>query len=296
MRANPAVSRPRHAQDRSDSAVVKLERKVGSTLPTFSAHPIDRVVLSNLNDVDLLSNAKRACSIHTQAGAYAKEFLAELKRRFNKGKELRNPYLGYKNFDKLCADSLEIGARQVRNILNDNPDGRKGRSVGQRPSVAELEAVKTENKRLKGLVKQVGDANDRIVGGQGGVNSGCTKQDIENAKKDARRDHLKITVKEKKQSDDEVEALKKTVDKLTQENHKLQKQHEHSFNKPSSMLTNSTSLIEKPWAATRDEVIHHAVSIIRPFSISDRRLIIEEIESRLHDLVADFCSEEAGSN
>jgi hypothetical protein len=155
--------------DQSTTAIVKVEAKVGSTLPVFSVPPIDVVVLSNLNDKDLLSVAKQACSFHTQAGAYAKEFLAELKRRFNEGKKLRKPYLGFKNFDKLCADRLEIGERQVRNILNNDRGGRKGRALKPRPKLKELENVKAENKRLKAHAKLVEDANATVS--QGAKNS-----------------------------------------------------------------------------------------------------------------------------
>ena len=206
-----------------DAAIVKVEPKVGSTLPVFSAPPIDVVVLSNLNDKELLSFAKQACSIYTQAGAYAKEFLAELKRRFDEGRSFRKPYLGFKNFEKLCADQLEIGARQVRNILNNNRGGRKGRTLKPRPKLKELEDVKADNKRLKAHAKLVEDANDRIARGQKQLPAGYTKLDLEQAKKDAVRDHQKIAATEKQQSENEIETLKDTVRKLTRENRKLQK-------------------------------------------------------------------------
>jgi hypothetical protein len=261
------------------AAIVKVEPKVGSTLPVFSAPPIDGVVLSNLNDKELLSVAKQACSIYTQAGAYAKEFLAELKRRFEEGKKLRKPYLGFKNFDKLCADRLEIGARQVRNILNNDRGGRKGRALKPRPKLKELENVKAENKRLKAHAKLVEDANDRIAGSQKQLPAGYTKLDLEQAKKDAVRDHQKIAATEKQQSENEIETLKDTVRKLTQENRKLQKDPKQSRSKPAS----SGSLIADSETRTRKEVIHHAVAIIKPFSLDDRRLIIDEIEARLGD-------------
>jgi len=71
-------------------------------------------VLRNLQDADLLFAAKNACSIHTQAGTYAKEFLTEMKRRFKEGKNVGKPYLGYKNFDNLCADKLEISSSSAQ--------------------------------------------------------------------------------------------------------------------------------------------------------------------------------------
>jgi hypothetical protein len=283
-RTGPAGSRQlQPAEDQSAKAIVKVQAKVGSTLPTFSAPPIDEVVLSNLNDGDLLSVAKNACSIHTQAGAYAKEFLAELKRRFDEGKKVKKLYLGYKNFDLLCADKLEIGARQVRNILNNNPGGRKGRNGRPRPSAGELEAIRAENKRLKNHVKQVEDANDRIAGGHGQLTAGYTKQDIEKARKDAVRDHQKIAAKEKEQSENEVEALKKTVGKLTQENRNLQKEPKRSHSKPASTKPSPGSLITDSETPTKEEVVSRAVAIIKPFSLSDRRLIIDEIAARLRD-------------
>lgn len=279
-RTSPAGSRPLlPAPELSEKAIVRVERKVGSALPTFSAPPIDEVVLTNLNDRDLLSVAKHACSIHTQAGAYAKEFLAELKRRFDEGKKLRKPYLGYKNFDKLCKDRLEIGARQVRNILNNNPSGKKGRALKPRPTLHELENVKTENKRLKAHAKLVEDANDRIAGGREQLAAGYTKQDLEQAKKDAVRDHQKIAAKEKAQSENEIQALKDTVRKLARENRKLQKDPKQSRSKPAS----SGSLIADSETPTREEVVRRAVAIIKPFSLSDRRLIIDEIDARLRD-------------
>jgi len=262
-----------------DAAIVKVEPKVGSTLPVFSAPPIDVVVLSNLNDKELLSVAKQACSIYTQAGAYAKEFLAELKRRFDEGKKLRKPYLGFKNFDKLCADQLEIGARQVRNILNNNRGGRKGRTLKPRPKLKELENVKAENKRLKAHAKLVEDANDRIARGQKQLPAGYTKLDLEQAKKDAVRDHQKIAATEKQQSENEIETLKDTVRKLTRENRKLQKDPKQSRSKPAS----SRSLIADLETPTREEVVRQAVAIIKPFSLDDRRLIIDEIEAHLRD-------------
>jgi hypothetical protein len=262
-----------------DAAIVKVEPKVGSTLPVFSAPPIDVVVLSNLNDKELLSVAKQACSIYTQAGAYAKEFLAELKRRFDEGKKLRKPYLGFKNFDKLCKDQLEIGARQVRNILNNNCGGRKGRALKPRPKLKELEDVKAENKRLKVHAKLVEDANDRIAGGQKQLPAGYTKQDLEQAKKDALRDHQKVAATEKQQSENEIEALKDTVRTLTRENRKLQKDPRQSRSKPAS----SRSLIADSGTPTREEVVRQAVAIIKLFSFDDRRLIIDEIEARLRD-------------
>lgn len=262
-----------------DAAIVKVEPKVGSTLPVFSAPPIDVVVLSNLNDKELLSVAKQACSIYTQAGAYAKEFLAELKRRFDEGKKLRKPYLGFKNFDKLCADRLEIGARQVRNILNNNRGGRKGRALKPRPKLKELEDLKAENKRLKAHAKLVEDANDRIAGGQKQLPAGYTKLDLEQAKKDAVRDHQKIAATEKQQSENEIETLKDAVRKLTRENRKLQKDPKQSRSKPAS----SRSLIADLETPTREEVVRQAVAIIKPFSLDDRRLIIDEIEARLRD-------------
>ena len=240
-------------------------------------------MLTNLNDRDLLSVAKHACSIHTQAGAYAKEFLAELKRRFDEGKKLRKPYLGYKNFDKLCKDRLEIGARQVRNILNNNPSGKKGRALKPRPTLHELENVKAENKRLKAHAKLIEDANDRIAGGHERLAAGYTKQDLDQAKKDAVRDHQRLAAKEKEQSENEVEALKDTVRKLTQENRKLQKEPKQSRSKPASTKSSSRSHVADSETPTRDEAVRRAVAIIEPFSFSDRRLIIDEIEARLRD-------------
>ena len=271
------------AGGQSAKAIVKAELKVGSALPTYSAPPIDAVVLSNLNDTDLVFVAKQACSIHSQAGAYAKEFLSELKRRFDEGKKLGKPYLSYKNFDKLCADRLEIGARQVRNILNNNPSGKKGRALKPRPTLQELENVKAENKRLKAHAKLIEDANDRITGGHGQLTAGYTKQDIEKAKKDAVRDHQKIAAKEREQSENEVEALKKTVGKLTQENRKLQKEPKRSHSEPASSKSSSDSLITDSETPTREEVVRRAVAIIKTFSLSDRRLIIDEITARLRD-------------
>jgi hypothetical protein len=284
IRTGPAASRPLlPAPERSDKAIVKVPPKVGSALPTFSAPPIDAVVLSNLADKDLISVAKHTCSIYKQAGAYAKDFLAELKRRFDEGKKLGKPYLGYKNFDKLCDDRLEIGARQARNILNNNPSGKKGRTLKPRPTLQELENVKAENKRLKAHAKLIEDANDRIAGGHERLAVGYTKQDLEQAKKDAVRDHQKIAAKEKEQSENEVEALRHTVRKLTQENGKLQKEPKQSRSKPASTKSSSRSLIADSETPTREEVVRHAVAFIKPFSLSDRRLIIDEIEARLRD-------------
>lgn len=262
-----------------DKAIVKVPPKLGSALPTFSVPPIDEVVLSNLNDTELIFVAKHACSIHNQAGAYAKEFLSELKRRFNEGKKLLKPYLGYKNFDKLCADRLKIGARQVRNILNNNPSGKKGRAVKPRPTLHELENVKAENKRLKAHSKLIEDANDRIAGGHERLAVGYTKQDLDQAKKDAVRDHQRIAAKEKEQSENEIEALKNTVGKLTQENRKLQKEPKRPRSKPAG----SGSLIADSETPTREEAVRRAVAIIEPFALSDRRLIIDEIEAHLCD-------------
>ena len=239
-----------------------------------------------MNNADLLFAAKNACSIHTQAGAYAKEFLTELKRRFDEGKKLRKPYLGYKNFDNLCADKLAIGARQVRNILNNNPSGKKGRVVRPRPKLKDVENVKAENKRLKAHVKFIEDANDRVTKGSAQSAAGYTKQDLEQAKKDAVRDHQKIAAKEKEQSENEIAAFKNTVSKLTQENRKLQGQPKRSRSKPANTKSSSRSLIADSETETREEVVRHAVAMIKPFSLSDRRLIIDEIEARLRDDLA----------
>lgn len=282
-KTDAAPAQPQPTTDAVDMAIVKVAPKVGSTLPTFSAPPIDEVVLSNLADKDLISVAQHACSIYKQAGAYAKDFLAELKRRFDEGKKFGKPYLGYKNFDKLCTDELEIGARQVRNILNNNPSGKKGRTLKPRPTLQELENVKAENKRLKAHAKLIEDANDRIAGGHERLAAGYTKQDLEQAKKDAVRDHQKIAAKEKEQSENEVEALRHTVRKLTQENGKLQKEPKRSRSKPASTKSSSRSLIADSETPTREEVVRHAVAFIKPFSLSDRRLIIDEIEARLRD-------------
>ena len=271
------------AGDQSAKAIVKVLPKVGSALPTFSVPPIDEVVLSNLSNAELLFAAKNACSVHTQAGAYAKEFLTELKRRFDEGKKLRKPYLGCKNFDNLCADKLEIGARQVRNILNNNPSGKKGRVVRPRPKLKDVENVKAENKRLKAHVKLIEDANDRVTKGSAQSAAGYTKQDLGEAKKDAVRDHQKIAAKEKEQSENEIAALKKTAHKLTQENQRLQEKLKRSCSKPASTKSSSRSFIGDSETETREEVVRHAVAIIKPFSLSDRRLIIDEIEARLRD-------------
>jgi hypothetical protein len=237
------------------AAIVKVEPKVGSTLPVFSAPPIDAVVLSNLNDNELLSVAKHACSIYTQAGAYAKEFLAELKRRFDEGKKLRKPYLGFKNFDKLCKDQLEIGARQVRNILNNNRGGRKGRALKPRPKLKELEDVKAENKRLKAHAKLVEDANDRIAGGQKQLPAGYTKLDLEQAKKDAARDHQKIAASEKQRSENEIEALKDAVRKLARENRKLQKDPQQSRHTPERTKSSSRPVMSDTETPTKKEPV-----------------------------------------
>jgi hypothetical protein len=136
-RTGPAGSRPLlPAPEPSDKAIVKVPPKVGSALPTFSAPPIDEVVLSNLDDKYLIFVAKHACSIYKQAGAYAKDFLAELKRRFDEGKKLGKPYLGYKNFDKLCDDELKIGARpRKRPGLGRPPPSRIGGEGRWRPEL-----------------------------------------------------------------------------------------------------------------------------------------------------------------
>jgi hypothetical protein len=292
----PAGSQPLvPARPKSGKAIIKVAAKVGSALPTFSAPPIDEVVLNNLYDADLVSVAKTACSIHTQAGAYAREFLAELKRRFEESKKLRKPYLGYKNFDNLCADKLEVSARQVRNILNNNPGGRKGRVLKPRPSVKELDAVKAENKRLKAHAKLVEDANDRVTKASAQPAAGYTQQGLERAKRDAIRDYQKIAVNEKQEAENEIAALKNTVGKLTSECRRLQKQPKRAAGKSATLrskppFASSRSPIDDSETPSKEEAARHVVcltlSVIKRFPRVEKHWIVDEVVARLRDASA----------
>jgi hypothetical protein len=299
-RIGPAGSQPlapRFPEPGVQTAIIKVERKVGSALPTFSAPPIDEVVLSNLSDADLVSVAKNACSIHTQAGAYAREFLAEMKRRFNEDKKLRKHYLGYKNFDKLCANKLEICARQVRNILNNNPSGKKGRVLKPRPTLKEVENVNIENKRLKAHVKLIEDANDRASEGSARPVAGYTRQDVEQAKKDGVKDYQKIAAKDKQEHENEIAALKDSVRKLTEDNRKLQKQPGKSTGKPGKpnsgpSLVDSPSPIDGSENSSKEEAVSQILCfdlpIIKKFSLCDKRWIVDEVVARLRDELARY--------
>jgi hypothetical protein len=284
-----------HPEPGNQSAIVRVETKVGSVLPTFSAPPIDEVVVSNLNDADLIFATKKACSIHTQSGVYAREFLAELKRRFDEGKKLGKPYLGHKNFDKLCCDKVDITSRQVRNIMNNNPSGRKGRVLKPRPSIKELEDVKAENKRLKAHATLIEDANDRATRDSSQPAGDYTKQDLEQAKKDAARDVQAIAAKEKQENKNEIAALKETVRKLTDDNRELQEQPKKSASKPGDMsckpsLENSCSAVVGSESLSREEaarqIIRFGLLISKRFSRIDKRWITDQAVAGLRDELA----------
>ncbi len=271
-------------------ALTKADPKVGSTLPTFSAPPIDEALLSNLNDAELVSVAKTACSIHTQAGAYAREFLAEMKRRFDEGKKIRKLYLGYKNFNNLCADKLEISARQVRNILNHNPSGRKGRAVKPRPSLKELEEAKAENRRLKAHVRLIEADNDRVSKGPGQQVANFAPQEVEQAKKDAIRDYQKIAVKESQESDKKIAALESTVRKLTEICRSLEKQRKQATSK-SNTVSSKPSVAVSPYddsrTSAKEDVVRRitswTLSNIKEFTLIDKRQIVDEVIAKLRD-------------
>jgi hypothetical protein len=284
-----------HPKPGQQTAIIKDEPKVGSALPTFSAPPIDEVVLSNLNDTDLLYAAKNPCSILMQSGAYAREFLAELKRRFDEGKKLGKPYLGHKNFDKLCCDKVDITSRQVRNILNNNPGGRKRRVVKPRPSVKEVEEVRAENKRLKTHAALIDDANDRATRDSARPAADYTKQDVEQTKRDAIRDVQGIAAKEKQENKNEIAALKETVSKLADDNRDLREQPTKSASKPGDMsfkpsLENSCSAIVGSESLSKEEAARHIIRfgllISKRFSRIDKRWITDEAVAGLRDELA----------
>lgn len=100
--------------------------------------------LTNMRDADLLSSAKSAIDTYKGAGQHVYAHLKELKDRYDKGKKAKKPYLGYKNFDVLCAEKLDLTSRQVRNILNGDPTGKKnnrteGKAPKRLPSVPKTE-------------------------------------------------------------------------------------------------------------------------------------------------------------
>jgi hypothetical protein len=270
-------------------AIVKAEPKVGSALPTFSAPPIAQAELSNMKDSELVIVAKNACSIHMQAGAYAREFLAEMKRRFDEGKKVLKPYLGYKNFNNLCADKLEISARQVRNILNNNPGGRKGREVKTRPSLKDLQDLKAQNKRLKAHVEQVEAANERVSKGAAQQAAGYTEQEIAKAKKDAVKDHQKIAAMEKRESERKIAALEKTVRKLAKKKVNI------AAGKPAATTAKPTfaishSPIDDSVTWSKDEAVRRIVgwtmSIIKHFTVVEKHWIVDDVMTRLRDELA----------
>ena len=77
---------------------------------------------------------KTAIDLYKGAGHYVYVHLKELKARYDEGKKTSRPYLGYKNFDLLCDEKLELTSRQVRNILNGDPTGKKkNRILGKAP-------------------------------------------------------------------------------------------------------------------------------------------------------------------
>jgi hypothetical protein len=271
-------------------AITKAALKVGSALPTFSAPPIEEVVLSNLNDADLVFVAKNACSIHAQSGAYAREFLAELKRRFNEGKRVRKPYFGYKSFNNLCANKLEISARQVRNILNNDPGGRKGRVAKPRRSLKDLEEVKAENKRLLAHVRLIEADNVRFSKESALQTLDFIPREIEQAKKDAVRDHQKIAAKEKQESENKIATLESTLHKLTLECRRLQKQPKQvtskraaTTSKPSYAIPQSPVDELETWS--KDEAVRRivswTVSVIKHFPGLEKRWIVDEATARL---------------
>ena len=178
------------------TAIVKVEKSEaplltpdGPDIAVLGFPPIDPVLLSHMNDHELFFRTKNACSIHKQAGAYAKEYLSEIKHRFVEGKKADKPYKGFTNFDVLCQKELEITSRQARNILNDNPGGRKGRKLPPRPKVS---ALRADYKRLTEYVKHLDAAHDRASAGLAqkvATPIGPTEQELERAKKDAVRDY-----------------------------------------------------------------------------------------------------------
>jgi hypothetical protein len=271
------------------TAIVKTDPKVGSALPTFSAPPVDQAALSNMNDSDLVFVTKNACSIHAQAGSYAREFLAEFKRRFDGGKIAGKPYFGYKNFNNLCADKLEISARQVRNILNNNPGGRKDREVKPRPSLKDLQDLKAENKRLKAHVAQVEAANERAEKAAALPTAGYTQQEVEKAKEDAVRDQQKIAAMEKRESEKKIAALDRTVHKLTK------KQPKQATSKPAATTSKpsfaiSQSPIDDSMTWSKGDAVRRIVgwtmSIIQHFTVVEKRWIVDGVIERLRDELA----------
>ena len=90
--------------------------------------------VAELQDGDLLSSAKTAIDLYKGAGHYVYVHLKELRARYERGKKIKKPYLGYTNFDSLCDEKLELTSRQVRNILNGDPTGKKrSRLEGKAP-------------------------------------------------------------------------------------------------------------------------------------------------------------------
>jgi len=277
-------------QPSASTAIAKVDPKVGSALPTFSAPPIDQAILSNMKDSELLFMAKNACTIHAQAGAYAKDFLAEMKRRFAECKKVRKPYLGHKNFDQLCADKLEITARQVRNILNDNPGGRKGRKVKARPSLKELEEEKAKNKRLEAYVKQLEAANDRASKAPATHLANGTQANIDQVKKDAVRDLQKIMATEKREADRKIAALEHKLGKVSAECRKLQKRSQRTSSqttntdsRPSFAISGSPIDESEAWSKeeTVRQIVGGTISIIKHLPAAEKRWIVDEAAARL---------------
>lgn len=253
-----------------DKSEAPLPTADGLQISVFELPPIDSVLLSHMKDAELFSQAKTASNIYAQAGSYAKELLSEIKRRYVEDKKTGKRYRGHTNFDALCEKELNITGRQARNILNDNPGGRKGRKLPPRPKVSELKA---RNKALKEHVEQVEAANDRaaeILAQQAASQIGPTPQQLEQAKKDAVRDHQKIATKEKQESEEKVARLEAKVRKLSAEYQKLQ-----------SKQRTSKSAKSKEEAVSR--IVGWAVSVIKPFPVADKLWIVDEVTARLRN-------------
>jgi len=109
--------------------MVKTIVNTSQTEPTNPAEmsevTSDFFELNKLGDTDLLSSTKTAVEIYKGAGQHVYAHLKELKARYDECKTARKPFLGYKNFDLLCDEKLNLTSRQVRNILNGDPTGKK---------------------------------------------------------------------------------------------------------------------------------------------------------------------------
>ena len=108
--------------------------------------------VAELQDGDLLSSAKTAIDLYKGAGQYVYVHLKELRARYERGKKIKKPYLGYTNFDSLCDEKLELTSRQVRNILNGDPTGKEAKPPGGQ--AAQETGVGAENGTRQALLQR----------------------------------------------------------------------------------------------------------------------------------------------